>query len=87
MTFEIDIAPDTLAILPIMGISGWDGPTGEYGQMHGQQLFYIGFLAKLAQKLQPVDRQVGRLPSRLRCVDAEPDWLKQVYLRTSRRRE
>jgi hypothetical protein len=41
----------SVAFFPIMGIAGWCRPSREHGQMHGEQLLYDGFLAKLAQKL------------------------------------
>jgi hypothetical protein len=57
------VAAHPVALLSVMGVARWDGPTGEYGSLRGQQLLHSRVLAELAQELQPVDRQV-RWPPR-----------------------
>jgi hypothetical protein len=45
---HIQLAADTLEVLPLVGISGRNGPSREHGSMYGQQLLMQRVLAELA---------------------------------------
>lgn len=51
-----------MAILSTLVASKWDRSTGEHGSMHGKQLLYTRFLAKLAPFVQSMDSTVIRFP-------------------------
>lgn len=54
----IDLAPDSMAVLPPVGSRGRRRPTGEHDPMHGEQLLCLGVLAELASQLQHVEHPV-----------------------------
>ena len=54
----MNLAIDTMALFPIMGVIRWYRPTGEHGAVYGEQLLYARVLEKLASELQPMGHQV-----------------------------
>lgn len=42
------LALDPMEVLQGMGSGGRDRPTGEHGEVYGEQLFHFGFLEELA---------------------------------------
>lgn len=57
----MNLATDTVALFPVMGVIRWYRPTGEHGEVYGKQLLYTRVLEKLASQLQPVGYQVSSL--------------------------